>query len=143
MSDFKSFFKSNKKQRENIKIAVSDSFLDENGNVLEWEIRPISTRENERIREEATKQVPINAKKGIYTPKLDFAKYSALLISKSVVFPDLNDKELQESYGVMCAEDLVIEMLDCPGDYSNLMEKIQEFNGFDIDIDDKVEEAKN
>lgn len=143
MSDFKLFFKQNKKIKENVKLAVTKSLVDENNEPLLWEIRPVSTRENELIRNECTKKVAVNKKKGLFLPEFDADKYIAKLICKSIVFPNLNDKELQDSYGVMGAEELLKEMVNEAGEYANLSEFVQTFNGFDIDIDDKVEEAKN
>lgn len=60
-----------------------------------------------------------------------------------IVFPDLYNAELQDSYGVSTPEDLVREMIDDPGEYNKFLAYVQEFNGFDSNMEDKVEEAKN
>ena len=39
----------------------------------------------------------------------------------SIVEPNLNDKTLQDSYGVMTPEDLLTEMIDNPGEYNDLV----------------------
>ena len=52
MSNFSAFMKSNKKQRQNELYAATKSLTDENGVPLLWELRPVTTRENEAIREE-------------------------------------------------------------------------------------------
>ncbi len=143
MSALKAFLKGNKVKRENTTYKASKSFKGENGNILDWIIRPLSTEENDRLREECTSNIPIKGKKGMYQPKLDTSKYIAKLIANSVVEPNLNDKELQDSYGVMSAEALIKEMIDSPGEYSAFAEFIQKFNDFDVTIDDEVEEAKN
>ena len=64
------------------------------------------------------------------------------MATRCVVFPNLNDKDLQDSYGVMGAEKLLKEMLK-PGEYQDLIKKIQEVNGFNVSMDELVEEAKN
>ena len=51
MSNFSAFMKSNKKQRQNELYAATKSLTDENGVPLLWELRPVTTRENEAIRE--------------------------------------------------------------------------------------------
>ena len=53
------------------------------------------------------------------------------------------DAELQDSYGVSKPEDLLLAMVDDPGEYNDLVNFVQKFQGFDISFDDKVEQAKN
>lgn len=64
------------------------------------------------------------------------------LAAACTVFPNLNNAELQSNYGVMGADSLLKAML-LPGEYANYLAKVQEVNGFDIDFDEMVEEAKN
>ena len=73
---------------------------------------------------------------------MDFNKYAALLAVKSTVYPNLNDATLQDSYGVMGAEDLLKAML-LPGEYANYLNIVQQVNGFNQTFEEKVEEAKN
>ena len=54
----------------------------------------------------------------------------------------MNDKELQDSYGVMGADSLLKAMLTA-GEYANYLEKVQAVNGFDVPMDELVSEAKN
>ena len=142
MSKFTQFMKGNKKKKENVKYAPTASLVDENGKPLEWEFRHISTKENEDIRDECTTEVPVTGKYGAYRNKFNASGYVASLIVKSIIFPDLYDKELQDSYGVMKAEDLLMEMVDDPGEYSDLAEFVQKMQGFKA-LQEDVEEAKN
>jgi hypothetical protein len=142
MSNFSRFMKQNKIQKENTTYAATKSLVDEDGNPLLWTIKAISTRENDIIRDECTIDVPVTGKMGAYRQKLNTSKYLAKLICAAVVEPNLNDKELQDSYGVMTPEDLVKEMIDNPGEYTDFTVFIQNFNGFTT-IEEKVEEAKN
>ena len=66
----------------------------------------------------------------------------AKLVVASVVFPDLKDAELQKSYGVLGADQLLRKML-LPGEYATLLQKVQEVNGFDRDVNELAEEVKN
>lgn len=50
MSGFEAFLKQNKKQDETMKFAASMSFTDKNGRPLEWEIRPLKSKEAASIR---------------------------------------------------------------------------------------------
>lgn len=142
MSNFSRFMKQNKKVKENTTYAATKSLLDEDGKPLLWTIKPLSTRENDIIRDDCTMDIPIPGKMGAYRQKLNTSKYLAKLICASVVEPNLNDKELQDSYGVMTPEDLIKEIIDDPGEYSNFTVFIQNFNGF-TSMEEKVEEAKN
>ncbi len=64
-------------------------------------------------------------------------------MAASIVYPDLYDAELQDSYGVKTPEDLLLAMVDNPGEYSDLTAFVQKFQGFDVSFSDKVDEAKN
>lgn len=141
MSKFKAFMAQNKKTHENLKFKLSADFVDEDGNLLEWEIKHLSAGENERIQNECLDKVPVAGKPGQFTRELNMGKYNTKLICHALVTPDLNDKDLQDSYGVMGAEQLILTMLSA-ADYNRLSAKILEFNGFK-DINEDVEEAKN
>lgn len=141
MSNLKLFMKENKVKRENVEYAVTQSLRDEDGQPLKWVIRNISTREDEILRDECTVEVMVKGK-NVYRPKLDANKYITKLICASVVEPNLNDKTLQDAYGVLCAEDLLKEMVDNPVEYSELAAFVQNNNGF-VSLKDKVDYAKN
>ncbi len=143
MSDFTRFMKNNKKVKENTTYPATKSLTDEKGKPLPWTIKPISTRENEELRESCTIEVPITGKPNQYRQKLLTSKYIAKLVAVSVVEPNLFDSKLQDSYGVKTPEDLILEMIDDPGEYNDFANFIQNFNGFTTTLDDKVEEAKN
>lgn len=143
MSNFSRFMKKNKIQRENTTFAATKSLLDENGEPLIWTIKPLTTSENDAIRDECTKDVPVVGKANMFRPKLNTSKYIAKMICASIVEPNLNDKELQDSYGVMTPDELLKEMVDDPGEYSDFAAFVQQFNGFTTTMEDKVEEAKN
>ena len=68
--------------------------------------------------------------------------YLGKLAVACTVFPNLNDKELQDSYKVMGADALLKTMLT-PGEYAEYLTKIQEVCGFDTTMQDEVDEAKN
>ena len=142
MSNFSKFMKANKIQKQNVMHPVTKSLKDENGEPLLWEIKPLTTKENEAIREACTIDVPVKGKPNQYRPKLDMNKYQSKLICAAIVSPDLNNAELQNSYGVMSAEDLIKEMVDDPAEYTDLMMFIQNISGFKT-LQDEVEEAKN
>ena len=79
----------------------------------------------------------------MFRPRFNPSSYMTKLVAASIVVPDLYNKELQDSYGVMSPEDLLLALVDDPGEYNALEEWVQKFQGFDKTLEDKVEEVKN
>lgn len=142
MSDFSAFLAQNKVKQENVKFAVSKNFIGADGKPIEWELRPITADEDDAIRRAATRKVKVAGRSNAYTQEMDANSYLSKLTATSVVFPDLKNAELQNSYGVMGEEALLKAMLT-GGEFINLSSKVSEINGFDTDVNDLVEEAKN
>lgn len=140
--DLNSFLKQNAVQAENIKFVASERFVDANNKPIEWEIRAITSKEDEEIRKSAIKRIPTRGKYGHYDQEVDSSKYVGLLACACTVFPNLNDASLQDSYGVMSADELLKAML-LPGEYADYIIKVQEICGFDKSMQDLVDEAKN
>lgn len=143
MSDLSRFLKANKIKRENTTFAATKSLVDAKGNPLPWTIKPLTTKENDAIRDECMIEVPVKGKPNMFRQKLDTSKYIGKMICACVVEPNLYDKDLQDSYGVMSPDDLLKEMIDDPGEYQEFATFVQNFNGFNTTLEDKVEEAKN
>lgn len=143
MSKFSKFMKANKAVKENGFYPATGSLCDEKGNPLEWEFKHVSSKENEEIRENCTIDIPVTGKPNMYRPKLKYSDYIRKMIAASVVLPDLFDAELQDSYGVKTPEDLLMAMVDDPGEYNDLAAFVQKFQGFNVSFEDKVDEAKN
>lgn len=131
MSELSQFLKSNKKIRENIKYAATKSLCDKDGNPLEWELKPLTSSDNEEIRDNAVVG-------GKFSPAL----FRAKVIVACVVYPNLYDSELLESYGVLTPEELIHEMVDNVQEYNALFDKIMSI-GDNADINEKVKQAKN
>ncbi|QGQ93953.1 phage portal protein [Paenibacillus psychroresistens] len=140
MSNLNMFFAENAQSDLIEDFIVSERFKDEKSNPVAWKLRTLTEAENADIRASATKRVQV--KRGVTMPETNPNEYMAKLIVASVVYPNLKDADLQKSYGVLGAENLVRTML-IAGEYSTLAEKVQTINGFDKDLNDLVEEAKN
>lgn len=142
MSNFNRFMKQNKVEKQNTTHVATKSLTDEKGIPLAWGIQPLSTKQNDSIRDDCTFDVPITGKPNMYRQKLNTSKYIAKMICASVLEPNLNDKELQDSYGVMTPDDLLKEMVNDPGEYGDFAAFVQRFNGFTT-LESDVDEAKN
>ena len=143
MSKFALFMKENKVTRQNAKFAPTDTIIDNDGNPLEWEFRPITSKENDELRASCTNEIPVTGKPNVFRPRVDTNAYLAKIIVASTVVPDLYDAELQDSYGVKTPEDLLYAMVDNAGEYQNLVAWIQKFQGFTEDFEGKIKRAKN
>ena len=134
MSNVHQFFKEHRRQQKNVKYAASSLFLDEAGKPIEWELRVLPTKKVEEIKWNA-----MNNKTG----RLDAQKMAIDMTVASVVFPPLRDAELQDSYGVKNARDLLYELLTS-AELDNLESKVMEICGYlDSGIDRLAGEAKN
>lgn len=136
MSNLSAFLKQNKKGIDNVKFVASERFVDEEGNAVEWEIKPISSKKADMIRESCTMQKGKNF-------KVDTKRFNKMIAVECTVFPDLNNAELQNSYGVMGAEQLIQELLDVDGEYQGYINKILEVCGYTKSEQELVDEAKN
>lgn len=141
MGNLSAFLAQNAMRVENTKHVVSNRFQ-EDGKSIAWEVSCITSTEDENLRKECTKRVPVPGKRGQFTQETDYNLYLGKLAAKCTVYPNLFDAELQDSYGVMGADSLLKTMLT-PGEYADYLTKIQEINGFDITFEEQVEEAKN
>ena len=63
MTNMEVFLKQNAVQKENKKVAVSERFKDEDGKVVEWEIRPLTAQEDQILREANTEIKELKGKK--------------------------------------------------------------------------------
>ena len=140
MRDLSAFLRCNAVQVENLKFVASKRFVDAEGTPMEWEIRCVTSTEDEEVRRAATRRSA--GGRGQSNSETDVALYLGRLAAKCTVFPDLEDAALQDSYGVMGADNLLRAMLT-PGEYAEYLRQVQRVCGFDVPFDRLVEEAKN
>lgn len=141
MSDFAAFMAGNALVNETVKFVASKRFKIKNKPV-EWEIRAIDSDTDEALRKECTKRVPVSGKRGQYNNETDTDRYIGKMCVACTVYPNLNDAELQDSYGVKSADALLKKML-LPGEYTEYKAKVMEVNGYDMSMEELVDDAKN
>lgn len=133
-ANFNAFLKANKREKPTLKLAVSEAFLGEDEKPVEWEIKALSMAEFNEAVDKAT------APNGMR----DRDQMNNDIIAAAVVFPDLTDGDLQDSYGVVDEAGLVREMFrGYAGDYVKLLNAIMDYSGLNESLTDKVAEAKN
>lgn len=141
MSNFAVFMAGATAKDEIVKYAASKRFV-ENGKPVEWEIKAIDSDLDEAIRKECTKKVPVPGKRGQFNQEIDTDKYMGRMCVACTVYPNLNDAELQDAFGVKSADALLKKMLK-PGEYTEYKTKVMEVNGYDMSMEELVDEAKN
>ena len=132
------FLKENKARKENVFYPATKSLVDGEGNPLLWELRPVTTREDEDIREECT---GFDSATGRF--RLNVSRYMAKLAALAVVQPNLYNANLQNSYGASTPEELIREMIDEPSEYQALVKFVQRFGEIDVTMSERIETAKN
>lgn len=135
----KAFMRENVQEVEPVEVVVSKRFKDESGLPMAWKVGCVSIEDDNILRKECTKTMRKNKKT---SAEFDYPTYLIRLAVRCVQFPNLNDTELQNSYDVMCAEDLLSAML-LPGEMNDLNQAVNAVNGFDNSFEDLVDEAKN
>ena len=74
----------------------------------------------------------------------DQDKFNGLILTHSVVFPDLDNAELQTSYGCPGDPEKLLKKMLTIGEYNQLSQAVMDLSGLnDEDPDELVEEAKN
>ena len=84
MGNLTAFLAQNAKQVENVKLVVSDRFTDEDGKPLEWEVRCISSREDETLRRDCQYRVQVPGKRGSFRQEFDNVLYLAKLAARFI-----------------------------------------------------------
>lgn len=130
------FFKENVKNPfEEVEFVVSERFQEE-GKPIPWKLRAMSPDKGLAGTDKAL-VVSVDGKSDF---KIS-AYYKSVVIA-SVVYPNLYDKELQDSYGVLSPEALLDAMLSSK-EFNQLLKKCQEINGLDKSFEDKKAQVKN
>ena len=119
-----------------VDFVVSDRFKDEQGNPIAWKLRAMDPDKSLISSDDAM----IIDKKGNANFKV--SAYYKSIVANSVVYPNLRDKELQDSYKVFTPADLLNAMLNA-SEFNRLLKKCQEINGIDKDFDTLKDDVKN
>ena len=143
MRDLRTFFAQNMKPMEKAQYPATARLIDpETNEPALWEITPISADENIAIRRSCLKLKQVPGKKGQFTQDFDANAYLVKMAVRCTSFPNLNDRELQDDWGVMDAEQLLGKMLS-PAELEDYANEVLRVNGFNDTERELVEEAKN
>jgi hypothetical protein len=133
MSKFKAFFKDSVEKPKDASLPL-DRFPEP------IVLRALTSGESDVINDRCFKNRP--GKGGKQERVFDVVKYNREISIASMVHPDLNDKELQESYGVLGADNLYSKMF-LLGEANQILETVTDISGLGKTMDEEIEEAKN
>ncbi|MNU85100.1 Phage XkdN-like protein [compost metagenome] len=136
MTTLQEFLNANPVEGLTEEVPVSPRFKDKEGNLLKFKIKALSGPEFEDVRKRSMEI----RKKG----KIEFnaQRFNNTLVINNTLEPNFKDAESIKKLGCATPEDYLNKVL-LPGEIVTLAGCIQSLSGFDVDMDDLVEEAKN
>ena len=131
-----------------------DSFKDEEGNVLQFEIRVLTQKQIEDINASYRHRSMATDKKGnpliangeiVWKTERDAARASRHLIAEALVYPDLKDKALMDYYKAVDITEMPRLVFSNPEEYQHVNRIVMEARGIisSASDDEELEEAKN
>ena len=139
MSSLQEFLNCNPVDNLTEEVVISDRFKDKDGNLLKFKIRAMTNDEFEEIRKKATK---MDLRKGKRNIDFNAKVFNEQVVINFTIDPDFKNAESIKKVGCMAPEQYLNKVL-LAGEISELAQQIQSLSGFDKDMDELVEEAKN
>lgn len=150
--DLTYFMRSN--EPEIITAPGPETFKDEKGNVIQFEIKKLTQEEITRINNAYRKRSIASDKKGnplvyngevIWKTEKDAARASRHLIVEALQYPNLKDEELMKYYGVVDITDMPLKVFPTADEYEHVTRIVMEALGLIAGADDNedLNDAKN
>ena len=133
------FFGRNAEKIPEKELVVSKRFKDNDGNPLKWKIRAIDAATHQRLRSDSLDMDVGNDKK--VKVKFNSARQNLGSVAAAVVYPDLQDADLQSYYGVSTPSALIGVML-LDDEFERLKNAVDSLSE-DTKPENLEEEAKN
>lgn len=103
-------------------------------------IKALSAEDLTLLRKRATTRT-LNRATRLMEQNFDSDKFTTLVMTESVVNPDLNNAQLQKSWGCVGQPEKLLEKMLLAGEYNSLAEEVLELSG--VGAVDLIEQAKN
>lgn len=150
--DLKYFMRST--EPEIVTAPGPESFKDENGNVIQFEIKVLTQEEINRINENYRKRSMATDKKGnplialgevVWKTEKDSARASRHLLVEALQYPNLKDKELMEYYGCVDVTEMPLKVFPRADEYQHVSRIVMQALGLAsaVNDDEELEAAKN
>lgn len=150
--DLKYFMRST--EPEVITAPGPESFKDEEGNVIQFEIKVLTQEEINKINEAYRKRSMATDKKGnpliamgevVWKTEKDSAKAARHLLVEALQYPNLKDPELMKYYGCVDVTDMPLKVFPKADEYQHVSRIVMQALGLAsaINDDEELEAAKN
>lgn len=150
--DLKYFMRAD--EPEIVTVPGPESFKDEDGNVIQFEIRKLTQREIQEINDAYRKHGIATDKKGnpliangevVWKTERDSARATRHLIVEALQYPNLKDKELMDFYKCVDITEMPFKVFPNSDDYQYVMRLVMKALGLVSGVDDseEMEAAKN
>lgn len=131
-----------------------ESFKDEEGNVIQFEIKVLSQEEINKINSMYRRRSMATDKKGnplayngevLWKTERDSAKASRHLMVEALQYPDLKDKDLMAHYKCVDITDMPLRVFSRPDEYQHVTRIVMQALGLasEVNDDDDLAAAKN
>ena len=122
-----------------VEVPISPRFKDKEGNLLKFKIRPMTGDEFGKYQKQCT-TINVNGRKK--ETIFDSGKFNLLCIINHCIDPDFKDADFLKQLGVQTPEQAVSKTL-LAGEIVELGNQVTKASGFDTDINEEIEKAKN
>lgn len=141
-------------QEEVVTFAAPESFKDDDGNVIEFEVKVLSQQEIDKINAIYRKRSIATDKKGnplvnggevVWKTERDNSRALRHIIVAALQYPKLDDKELMSYYKCVDVTDMPLHVFSHHGEYDYVVQRVMQALGMMEAPDDAqtLEEAKN
>lgn len=150
--DLKYFMRST--EPEIVSAPGPESFKDDNGDVIMFEIKVLSQEEINKINDNYRKRSMATDKKGnpliamgevVWKTEKDSAKASRHLLVEALHYPNLKDPELMKYYGCVDVTDMPLKVFPKSDEYQHVTRIVMQALGLSsaVNDDDDLEAGKN
>lgn len=150
--DLKYFMRSN--EPEIITAPGPDSFKDEDGNVIQFEIKKLTQEEINRINNAYRKRSMATDKKGnpliamgevVWKTEKDNARATRHMIAEALVYPDIKDPELMKYYNCNDVSEMALKVFSSADEYQHVLRIVMQALGLsnEVNDDEDLADAKN
>nr|UWI04094.1 MAG: XkdN-like tail assembly chaperone protein [Bacteriophage sp.] len=150
--DLKYFMRST--EPEVVTAPGPESFKDEDGNVIQFEIKKLTQEEITRINDAYRKRSMATDKKGnplvangevIWKTEKDSARASRHMIVEALQYPNLKDEELMKHYGCVDITEMPLKVFSGADEYQHVSRIVMQALGLAaaVNDDEDLNDAKN
>lgn len=150
--DLKYFMRSN--EPEIITAPGPDSFKDEDGKVIQFEIKKLTQEEINRINDAYRKRSMATDKKGnpliamgevVWKTEKDNARATRHMIAEALVYPDIKDPELMKYYNCNDVSEMALKVFSSADEYQHVLRIVMQALGLsnEVNDDEDLADAKN